>query len=118
MRVKPINSLLTSFHGTLLTLTQNTITGEVDPLSYFDLFLTGFAEKGALSAQEMAAVPYLIILRILSNVIYFVGRAIAGEDSLVTLTDRIATYCKRVSWIKSNAMVISDLIANKFSSRQ
>lgn len=79
--------------------------------------MTGFAEKGTLSSQEIAAVPYLIILRILSNVVYFVGRAIAGEDSLVTLTDRIATYCKRVSWIKSNATVISDLITSKFTAK-
>ena len=89
-------------------------TGEPDPLSYFDQFLTGFAEKGELTTEEIAIVPYLIVLRILSNVIYFIGRAISGEDQLTTLTDRISTYCKRITWIKSNASIISDLMRLKF----
>lgn len=35
-------------------------------------------------------------LRILSNVVYFVGRALAGEDSLDSLITRADTYATRV----------------------
>jgi hypothetical protein len=36
-----------------------------------------------LNSEEIKCVPDLIILRILSNVVYFVGRAVSGEDSIV-----------------------------------
>ena len=83
-------------------------------MTYFDLFLSGFAEKGMLTAEEMLVIPSLIILRILSNVIYFVGRAIAEEGSLKTLTDRIVTYCKRITWLKANSFPIISLIQSKY----
>ena len=89
---------------------------EPDPMNYFELFLSGYAEKGQLTTEEIKVVPHLIILRILSNVIYFIGRIISEEDSLSTLTSRISTYCKRISWIKTNSSAISDLMRRKFLS--
>jgi hypothetical protein len=51
----------------------------------------------------MEAMPALINLRILSNVVYFVGRALAGEDDISSLTSRAATYAARVVWVNENA---------------
>ena len=38
-------------------------------------------------------------LRILNNVVYFVGRAIAGEDSIEPITGRAQIYAKRCDWL-------------------
>jgi uncharacterized protein (UPF0333 family) len=51
----------------------------------------------------MEAMPALINLRILSNVVYFVGRALAGEDDISSLTSRAGTYAARVVWVNDNA---------------
>jgi Ser/Thr protein kinase RdoA (MazF antagonist) len=56
--------------------------GEKEAWDYFDQFITGFTDYGRLTDREIEAVPDLINLRILSNVIYFVGRAIAKEDDI------------------------------------
>ena len=100
-----------------LLLTFIILSGEPDPMNYFDLFLNGYAEKGQLTTEEIAVIPHLIILRILSNVIYFIGRIISEEDSLSTLTSRISTYCKRISWINANSSAISDLMSKLFLSK-
>jgi hypothetical protein len=55
----------------------------------------------------------LINLRVLSNVVYFVGRAIAKEDGLDALTTRAATYNTRVKWIRDNSATIVDCIKRK-----
>ena len=50
----------------------------------------GYREGGGrLSPTELELVPDGIILRILSNVVYFAGRAVAGEDSIEALTGRV-----------------------------
>ena len=43
--------------------------GERDPLPLFRDFVAGYMERGRLSDAESAAVPDLVILRILSNVV-------------------------------------------------
>lgn len=82
-------------------------------MAFFEDFIDGFAEKGELGEQEIDAIPALINLRILSNVVYFVGRALGGEDDISSLTTRIANYCGRVDWITANSKKISDLIRGK-----
>ena len=57
-----------------------------------------------------------INLRIFSNVVYFTGRAIAGEDSLNSLTSRAATYAKRVKWVNANKEAIRATIRSKVLS--
>ena len=42
-----------------------------------------------LTRAEVAGIPNMINLRIISNVLYFIGRAIAKEDTLEALTSRI-----------------------------
>lgn len=82
-------------------------------MPFFEDFIDGFAVSGELTQQEMDAVPALINLRILSNVVYFVGRSLGGEDDISSLTTRIANYCGRVEWINANSAKIVDLIKAK-----
>jgi len=86
---------------------------EPNAMPYFDDFVDGYAETGVLTKVEAQAIPDLINLRILSNIVYFVGRAISGEDSISSLTTRIKNYEKRVNWVKDNADVIVARIVEK-----
>lgn len=52
--------------------------GEPDAITLFIDFADGYAVHGRLTSDEIHAVPDLIILRVLSNVVYFIGRAYAG----------------------------------------
>ena len=90
---------------------------ETEPMGYFEQFVDGFAVNAELSKAEIEAIPILIRLRILSNVVYFVGRALAGEDQISTLTSRIETYCKRLRWLKTNEAEIVGLIMGKFAAK-
>lgn len=90
--------------------------GEKDALAYFDSFVTGFAEKGILTAEEIEVVPDLINLRVLSNVVYFVGRALSKEDGIESLTSRAATYAGRVQWIRDNSKAIRDLLTSRMKN--
>ena len=91
---------------------------EQEPLGYFEQFVDGFAVHGELTCTEIESICILIRLRILSNVVYFVGRALAGEDLMSTLTSRIETYCKRLRWLKTNESEIVTLIKGKFAARE
>eukprot|EP01038_Epipyxis_sp_PR26KG_P005885 gene5885-8115_t len=88
--------------------------GEPDAKKYFDEFLEGYLQHGYLTETEVNVIPDLINLRILSNVVYFVGRAIAKEDNIDSLTKRAESYSNRVKWIKDNR----DYITNSIKSRQ
>jgi homoserine kinase type II len=83
---------------------------EPDAKPYFDDFIKGFAKHGKLTKAEAKAIPDLINLRILSNIVYFVGRHIAGEDNISSITSRIQNYERRVNWVKSNGDAISGRI--------
>ena len=65
--------------------------GEKDPLPYFELFLTGFSKYGILSEKEIELIPDLIVLRILSNVVFFVGRTVTGY-LIIYLTFILSSY--------------------------
>ena len=75
--------------------------------------MKGFATTGKLNELEARAIPDLINLRILSNVVYFVGRAIAKEDSIDSLTTRIENYSTRVKWVQDNEEKIVDIIKTR-----
>jgi homoserine kinase type II len=81
--------------------------------SYFDSFIDGFSKMGKLTKLEAEAIPDLINLRILSNVAYFVGRALSGEDNISSLTTRIANYEKRINWVKDHGDAIVTRIVEK-----
>jgi homoserine kinase type II len=73
-----------------------------DPLPLIREFVAGYALHGDLTDAELEALPDLINLRMFSNVIYFTGRAVSGEDDLKSLTSRAGSYSKRVRWINAN----------------
>jgi hypothetical protein len=50
--------------------------------------------------------------RPLCSVVYFTSRAIAGEDSLESLTSRAGSYAKRVRWVNANREAIVDAIVD------
>ena len=56
---------------------------------------SGYSQNARLTDAELTALPDCINLRIFSNVIYFTGRAYAGEDGLESLTSRADAYAKR-----------------------
>lgn len=74
---------------------------EEHPMSNLKLFIGGFRQANlvALDKLEVEALPLMIKVRVLSNVIYFVGRAISGEAALTQLTERIEGYCRRLIWL-------------------
>mmetsp|Transcript_15709 Transcript_15709/g.21623 ORF Transcript_15709/g.21623 Transcript_15709/m.21623 type:complete len:399 (+) Transcript_15709:82-1278(+) len=96
-----------------LAICLSKYAGEPDAITYFDDFIEGYATTGVLTPEEARAVPELINLRILSNVVYFVGRAVAGEDDIASLTTRIQMYCERVDWVKANADRIANQVIEK-----
>jgi homoserine kinase type II len=70
----------------------------------FDSFFAGYVVHGPrLSVTEMHCIPQLIALRLLSNVVYFVGRIISGEDSVHTLTERMGAYVHRLEFIRNQS---------------
>ena len=70
----------------------------------FEDWVRGYAEGGGrLTADEAALVPDLIVVRVLSNVVYFVGRALFGEDDWPCITSRAAMYAARIRWIRERA---------------
>ena len=74
--------------------------GMAGPEAHVEAYAAGYAEGGGrLTAREIELVPDLVGLRVLSNVVYFAGRAAAGEDTIAPLTGRAAVYAKRCRWL-------------------
>ena len=71
----------------------------LEEIALLEAFFRGLARHVALTREEVSAMPLLMILRIVSNVVFFVGRYLAEEDSLSTCTSRLSTYQQRVQWI-------------------
>ena len=87
--------------------------GEDDPYPLVESFIDGFCEHGRLTEQECRAIPDLINLRVLSNCVYFVGRAISGQDNISSLTSRADMYAQRVLWVNDNKNRISECIRSR-----
>ena len=82
------------------------------PEVHIQAYISGYGEGGGrLTAAEIRLVPQLIILRVLSNVIYFAGRAAAGEDSVEPLVGRAKVYEQRVRWLQEKAGWLRGLLA-------
>lgn len=101
-----------------VAITLSKFAAEKEPMPFFEAFIEGFAEQGELNENEIKAVPSLIILRIVSNFVYFVGRYIAKEDSVETCTKKMHTYCNRVKWLKKNDEVIQAYIAKNLKDKK
>jgi len=91
--------------------------GEAEALEYFGDYCDGYATTSSLTKPEIEFIPDLIILRILSNVVFFVGRGISGEDTFDALTTRAKMYYERIQWIKDNRQKIVD-ICSKVETKQ
>jgi homoserine kinase type II len=65
-------------------------------------YIMGYKSAGGkLTRRECELVPDLISLRILNNVVYFVGRGLTGEDTYEPITGRAGVYGKRVIWLQN-----------------
>lgn len=51
------------------------------------------------------------------QVIYFVGRAISGEDTIDSLTTRADMYATRMEWVSANRQRIIDCIVQLMEER-
>lgn len=100
-----------------LAICLSKYAGEKIAMLYFEDFVSGFVEHGRLTKREIEAIPSLIILRVLSNVVYFVGRSLAKEDSIESLTSRADSYANRIRWILSNKQAIIDMITAKMAEK-
>ena len=57
--------------------------GAKDPLPLLKEYIAGYAAGGGkFTEAEVKLIPDLIILRVLNNVVFFVGRYLAKEDSI------------------------------------
>lgn len=66
---------------------------------------------GTTPPPSPAAMPS----RILNNVAYFVGRSLAGEDSIEPLTGRAAIYAGRVRWIEARRQWMVEQLTAKLA---
>ena len=76
--------------------------GEDDPFPLVESFIDGFCESGRLTPDEVEGMPDMINMRVMSNAVYFVGRAVAKEDSIKSLTKRADMYAQRMVWVRDN----------------
>mmetsp|Transcript_19804 Transcript_19804/g.68221 ORF Transcript_19804/g.68221 Transcript_19804/m.68221 type:complete len:130 (-) Transcript_19804:48-437(-) len=91
--------------------------GAEDPLPLLVRFLEGFSEHAVLTQAECEALPDLINLRVLHNVVYFVGRAMTGEDTIDALTTRADMYAARTQWVNANAGAITACVADLMKAK-
>lgn len=101
-----------------VAITLAKFAAEKDPMPLFEAFIEGFAEVGTLNENEVKAIPSLIILRIVSNFVYFVGRYVAKEDSVETITKKMQTYCNRVKFLKQNDEKIQEYLSKKLAEKK
>ncbi len=83
---------------------------EENAMDYFRDFFEGFTQvcPELLDSVEISILPSLIMLRILSNCVYFVGRIISGESKPNCLLDRLNGYYKRSLWIEEHGHLIAE----------
>ena len=79
-------------------------TGMENSINRICEYITGYAEAGGkLTLQEAELVPQLIMVRILNNVVYFVGRELAGEDTIEPIVSRALVYSKRCLFLAEHS---------------
>lgn len=98
-----------------LAICLSKYASEEDAIGYFKVFIKGYAtSKCKFSDAEINSVPDLIKLRILNNVVYFVSRVYANEDTTLSLISRAKPYRIRLTWITENSDRIIELIREEF----
>lgn len=91
--------------------------GEEDPFPLVDSFIAGYCEHGELNEAECRGLPDMINLRVLSNCVYFVGRALSGQDTIASLTTRADMYAQRVIWVNENRERITECVAKRMREK-
>jgi len=94
-----------------LAISLSKYASEPNAMECFALLISGYKQFVTLTATEIEVLADLVVLRILSNVVFFVGRATAGEDSIRTLTTRIDAYMRRIEWLRAHRQEIIDCFA-------
>jgi homoserine kinase type II len=86
---------------------------EPDPLPLLSSFISSYCSVSPLSPLECSALPSLIKLRILSNVVFFIGRIMSGQESPSILTGgKASDYRRRVLWVEAAAETIIQIAGN------
>jgi len=87
---------------------------EINPLEFFEAFIKGYSQTSKLNESELNIIKDLILLRIISNFVYFVGRYLGKEEPLELCLKKVGVYAKRVKWLKENNDNIKNLLFNYF----
>lgn len=93
-----------------LAICLSKFASENEPLKCFEAFIKGYFVNAELNQSEINSVVDLIILRIVSNFIYFVGRYLAKEEPLDLCLKKVGVYSKRVKWLKENNEIIDKIL--------
>jgi len=95
-----------------LAICLSKFASEAEPLNFFEAFIKGFFVNAELNEFEINAVVDLIILRIVSNFVYFVGRYLGKEETLELCLNKVRVYANRVRWLKENYDKIIEILSN------
>lgn len=70
----------------------------------------GFREKVELTAQELRAIPHLILLRSLDVVMHFISRMMEGTDEPRVAVEQIVKLKQRMDWMRLNERQLRTLL--------
>jgi homoserine kinase type II len=82
-----------------LAINLSTYCHEINAIDIIDSFMHGYAAYFQLTMMEIECIPDLISLRLLNNVIYYIGRAHAREDTTRSLISRAVNYQKKIIFL-------------------
>ena len=85
---------------------------EDSPLALIEDFAAGYFSslETKFSEDEINAIPILIKLRIISNLVFFAGRQISGEDASGIFAAKIAPYMRRIAWLENNSILLTEVV--------
>lgn len=85
-----------------LAISLSKYTGEKEALIYYKLFINEYKNIIKLNNTEKKYLKYMIKLRIISNIIFFVGKILLNENNEDVLLSRLENYKQRILWIDQN----------------
>lgn len=97
-------------------LTKYIATDNIDIRLFLSEWIDGYADAGErLTDDEISFVPDGIVLRILSNVVFFAGRATTTppQDRIETLVKKIEPYARRCRWVEQNRQWLIETLKSK-----
>lgn len=97
-------------------LTKYVASDGVDVRALVAAYLHGYATHARLTDAEQRFVSDGMVLRILSNVVFFCGRAALGQDRIEMLASKVGPYARRCRWIEANRDWLLQQLADAFSA--